>query len=282
MAIVYTDFDFPDDYLHLVVENLVEQFQIAFDNFVEDFKPTKEHSGSFEIQSTRGQSESELWHIIRMICLSASVCHRVCKMKSANSIKNFLRQHLWGLDKVMTKAMRYGNEKESSARQAYIEMKQKEDPFVYVEVPGTCMHTEYKGLSCSLDGIVCSQNTHPKGLEIKCPYSLRNKNINAFEKHLSRTKLKSFCLSRQNDNKIILKENHPYYDQLQMQMGIMGYSETDFFVWSKEGHVCVTVSFNEERWKSIAAGLTDFRLKILIPEYFTMKTPRNLNPISLP
>lgn len=238
--------------------------------------------GPFEVEGTKNQSSTEKWRKMRALCCSAQPSRTVSKFKTETAKMNHLRHHLWGMDAVTTKGMAYGTRYESTARRKYEEEQKEKDPTAVVEVCGLFMHTELAGLSCSPDGIRTSQCCPTrKLLEIKILYNLRKEDPNQFDTHLPKKKLSSFCLKREDNGNIALKTNHPYYDQVQFSMGLLGLQECDFFVWTPKNHLTLSIPFNEERWKELRESSEKFHWQYLAPEYFAMKTPRKLNPVKL-
>lgn len=76
-------------------------------------------------------------------------------------------------------------------------------------------------------------------LEVKCPYLLEINNIQDIEAYVN---MKNSCLSRclmfvchvcQENNRVILKRNHAYYYQVQMQVFVSNLLYCDFVVWSR-------------------------------------------------
>ena len=283
LAIIYQDFTYSSEDLE-IIQVFRTQFYTALGELMSTHLPSPGYEGPFELKDTRGQSTNDIWHFVRSICCPASVCRRIAHMRDQHSYIDFLRSHLWKLNRVVTKGMKYGLDNEDRARQAYLAKKQVEYSSVKVRVPGFYMHTEIPGQGCSSDGIVTSEKEEPKCVEIKCPRQYRKKDPNKFDEDVSQKKLNSqcCCLRREANGSISLKTNHPYYDQVQMQMGILGFSNCDFFVWSPVASVCISVDFNLSRWEFLKDKLLQFHWEVLVLEYFTMRTPRRLTPICLP
>lgn len=191
---------------------------------------------------------------------------------------NFLRKHLWGIDRITTKAMAFGKKNEAVARAEYAKEQIKLDPTAIVEECGLCLNTNFIGLSCSPDGIKKSAKTSNTLLEIKCIYSMRHQDPNKFDELLPKKKLSAFCLQRDYNGDIVLKSNHAYYDQVQFSMGLLGLDKCDFFVWTTVKFLTVHIPFDAERWLDLKEKLTLFHKEYLVPEYFAMKTPRKLKP----
>ena len=71
------------------------------------------------------------------------------------------------------------------------------------------------------------------------------------------------------------------YYQIQMGMGMAECEECDFFVWTKVDSVLLTVPFDERKWEEIKFLMKTFHWGKLVPEYFAMRTPRNLHAIDM-
>ncbi|KAK3917094.1 Ubiquitin carboxyl-terminal hydrolase 36 [Frankliniella fusca] len=191
------------------------------------------------------------------------------------------KMSLWKINCVCTEGMKYGIDHEEDARKAYVQWKKETDPSIEVEIVGLGANTNYPGLGCSPDGIVTSSIEEHKLLEIKIPYARRNNDPKTFNNWPQKWK-KSFCLYYNDSNELLLKRNHPYYDQVQVQMGVLEFSKCDLYVWTPMGSECVTVKFDPERWNELKTALQKFHWEVLIPEYFLMRAPRGLHPIALP
>jgi len=129
----------------------------------------KNHTAPFEIPGTRGQRNNPVWRGERAIRATASSCKRMLGLSKESAKIDFCRSHIWGLNFVMTYAMRYGIEHEDEARQAYLTKIQLVDPEAEVEETGSWENPQYPMLSCSPDGFTTTPNLNEKVLlEIKC------------------------------------------------------------------------------------------------------------------
>lgn len=281
MPIIYQDFNYsPEDLI--LFQQQREQFYEALRELYISLQPNPQYVGAFEVPGTKGQSNSALWGILRCLLGTASVSHRICHMKSPSSYINFLRSHLWKMDQIQTRAMAYGIKHESKAREAYKTKKRLEDSSVNVEETGLHLHTEFMGVGCSFDGIVTATKQKRKTLEIKILYKLRGKNPNDYHTILNKKQLSRFPLAKDESGTDYLKANHPYYDQVQLQMGMMeDIDECDFFLWTQHGSIIVPVTFDVDRWTTLRNGLLQFHREVLVPDYFAMRAPRKLTPITL-
>ena len=69
---------------------------------------------------------------------------------------------------------------------------------------------------------------HPgkRVVEVKCPFSCRDKSFDEAVKD------REFCLE---EDTFLLKQNHPYYFQVQLQMKLCKVKFCDFVVWGTYG-----------------------------------------------
>lgn len=91
---------------------------------------------------------------------------------------------------------------------------------------GLILHPSYPFMGATPDGIVhcacCGSGT----LEIKCPYSCRER---SFKEAASEDP--AFCLEQEGDGSLNLKRSHSYFYQTQMQMQLCQVEYCDFVVW---------------------------------------------------
>jgi len=241
----------------------------------------KTHTAPFEIPNTKNQRRSPTWQKERAIRCTASTCKRILGLTEESAKINFLRQHVWGLDRIETYAMRYGIEHEDEAREAYLEKIRRIDPKIEVEVTGAWEHPKFPMLLCSPDGIVKSPGMiETILLEIKC-LSLTHVNPAKFYETMSPEQCKSYYLKKLSDGRVALKQGHSYYSQVQMSLDILGLEQAHFFVWSKSGSVILPIYrdrsfFNEKRARLIA-----YHRNVLVPEYFLRRTVKGLPPVEV-
>ncbi|KAK3917791.1 Methionine--tRNA ligase [Frankliniella fusca] len=234
------------------------------------------------IPGTEGQVNSEKWLQIRPFLFTASEAKKICGLSTENGKKHFLQQHLWGIKKFKgNAATRYGTRMEKTARLAYTRAILKKDPLVTVEETGLWVKEEFPYLGCSLDGLVKKNGTIIRIVELKCPYVLRHVHPKNFSNHLSKTQLENFPLKQHSNGKITMKKDHAYYFQVQMQMDVMKVIVSDFFLWSKKGFLRIEVDYNPSFWVAKRNMMEMKHRGLLIPEYFLMRTPRNLKPWDL-
>ena len=201
-------------------------------------KVTKEEAGTLE-RKTRGQAASSLWAAERRVRLTASSAHRVCNVKNKESLAACLydARSLGHLP-----AVRWGKANEAAALKKYSEVSgrvvQKCGLFVCVDTPF---------LAASPDG-VCSDRL----VEVKCPYK---KEVRENESLLNAGYLP---LARDENGEVKLKESHPYFYQIQLQLHVTGHNLCDFVVYTPKDLCIVEVRKDESFTSSMVKRLTSF------------------------
>ena len=98
--------------------------------------------------------------------------------------------------------------------------------------------------------------------EVKCPYSCRN--VSPVQ---ACTETNFFCSLNSSGEKLLLKQNHNYYCQLQGQMGITGRLWCDFIVYTTQGLSVERIDFDRRFWEDeLLPKLTSFYDNCVAPE----------------
>ena len=122
-----------------------------------------------------------------------------------------------------SKATEWAKTNEPVVHLEYIKLTPKTTRKLSVVETGLFVSCKNPIFGASPDGIV-NRECHESGLlEIKCPWTHRDKS------EIDYAKLEESCLEVV-DNKIALKKSHSYYYQVQMQLAVTGYSWCDFFL----------------------------------------------------
>ena len=173
-------------------------------------------------KQTINQSSSDIWKNERKYRITASRAHKIKNArKDENRLKYFF-DDLTSLENV--ESIRYGMDMERLAREKYQSVTGNR-----VFVPGLVIKIDEPWLAASPDGIVLDRNENYKLLEIKCPFSCKDKKIDV--KYLQGGKL---------------QESHAYFTQVQIQMYVSQARETDFFVFSSEDYKIITIKYDQD------------------------------------
>ena len=197
---------------------------------------TEEQTCAIELH-TRSRSNWKLWFQQQAGRVTASKLHSVMKTKLDKPSVSLLKSVCYPESIVFAdKACQYGCQHEDGARKLYEKiMKTDHHSFELCKV-GLCVSKVLPFSGASPDGLVqctcCGHGT----LEIKCPYSCQN--MKCEEKALD----PSFCLDKET---LILKKEHPYFYQVQLQMLLTNTKYCDFVLW-RQGNILRQRIFFEE------------------------------------
>ena len=205
-------------------------------------------------EMTRGQADNPLWSVYRRGRLTASNFGPVVRCLNSNRkpSQSLLHTLLGTKDLSKMRAVQWGKNNESTARDLYSELQEVE-----VQQRGLFLHTSGI-LAASPDGLVSDS----KVIEIKCPFSLRDKSITSavgdgfyvktvgageYELNLSDT------------------SGFNYYHQIQGVMHMTNTTECDFIVWSPVDFLIFTVD-RDSLWSENVPKLISFYKEHVAPK----------------
>ncbi|XP_048362702.1 translation initiation factor IF-2-like [Sphaerodactylus townsendi] len=229
-----------------------------------DFSPPLDVA---EIESkTRGQRTNPEWYKWRENRITASMAPKIANSNFANGRssevpQSYLKNVVNSRSGVVTPAMSWGLQNEKKAIQAYKEIKSsKSNKPLTVDDCGLYIDKEKSWLAASPDGIVREARTGKQlaVLEVKCPYKHRDKTVT------DACKDKNFCLEKEGDS-YMLKKSHPYYTQVQCQMGVTGLKKADFVVHTNKETAVAPVDFDPVFWDATEPKLEKFYKDAVVP-----------------
>ena len=140
-------------------------------------------------------------------------------------------------------ACKYGCDHEDTARLKYFELMGKVHKKLIVIQSGFILDPMYPFLGATPDGLVHCEWCQSGVLEIKCPYSCKDKTFT------DAAQQKPFCLQENEDGSLKLKQDHSYYYQIQMQMMLCHVEYGEFVVWREGGSIHhERILFNSDFW----------------------------------
>lgn len=216
---------------------------------------------------TLGQKDNHEWKSQRVGRITASVSHSVMTkvntlQQSNDKTNNTCRSLLDSLcsmksDSKAIPALLYGIQMEDEARNAYTkEVIKLKHQNVQVRPSGLCVIPSKAYIGASPDGLVDCACCGEGLLEIKCPFSIADSAPNQSNLKYLKTNKKG---------QVSLSKNHPYYSQVQYQMGVTRRQWCDFFVYSKHGFYLERIKFDTERWKALENAAEYFFENHIIP-----------------
>ena len=168
------------------------------------------------------QSSSETWMKERKIRITASRAHKIKNARKDSKRLEYFSDDLTSLENV--ESIRYGMEMEKNARKKYENLTGNK-----VYECGLVIKIDQPWLAASPDGLVLDKNDNFKLVEIKCPFSCKDKNIDT--KYIVNGKL---------------VESHPYFTQIQLQMLCCNAKTTDLFVYSSMDYKIIPVKLDPD------------------------------------
>ena len=185
-------------------------------------------------KKTREQFGAELWYKAGSGVITASKFRACCHTDIAEPSKNLIINICYpSKSRFSTKATDYGSKHEKVARGILIEYLSNIDENISVRDSGLFRSDVYPYLGASPDGILeCSCCETIFVIEIKCP-------IKATKMPLTELAISddSFCMEYVY-GEYILKKDHAYYYQVQLQMFLTQAKACYFFVYSREASLC--------------------------------------------
>ncbi|KAJ7324699.1 hypothetical protein JRQ81_017719 [Phrynocephalus forsythii] len=217
-------------------------------------------------RETRGQRTNPEWYKWRESRITASVAPKIANSKFANGQssevpQSYLKAVVETGSAVQTPAISWGVRNEKKAVRAYEALKSsKGERSVKVDDCGLFVDKNKTWLAASPDGVVREAGTGKEiGLvEVKCPYKHRDKTVT------EACKDKTFCLEKTGDS-YALKKTHPYYTQVQCQMGVSGHKKADLVVYTNKETAIAPVDFDPHFWEQTVPKLEKFYTQAVVP-----------------
>ena len=206
----------PDD----VLTREIEQLQVTF------------AERSWIEENTRTQRENSLWYEVRFKRLTGSKSSQVLCQKSWTP--SLLQRIIYQKPFIFTPApIQWGIDHEITARRKYTAFMHESHSNLTVEDCGFFIHPQEGWIGASPDGVVHDPSHNPPHgiLEIKCPYSMREKPLSECCQDCN-----FYCFIDET-GRFRLKRDHAYYHQVQVQLFVCSdqYKWCDFCVYTTKG-----------------------------------------------
>ncbi|XP_062576035.1 uncharacterized protein LOC134237903 [Saccostrea cucullata] len=234
---------------------------------------SKEEAENVE-EATRQQAENKLWNRFRCGRITASRMHAVCHSSPAAPSESLVRAICYPeTTKFQSKATAWGCDHEKDAREAYCEGMRRFHSNFTVETTGLFLHPEYPLFGASPDGLVSCDCCGQGVLEIKCPFCVRFSSLDAWKE-------KNSCLEETATGRR-LKQNHPYYYQVQAQIHLCDKDYADFVVWTEKEIYMERLQANSELWDEMKMKAANFHQMAVMPELVGRFYTRQNMPVPL-
>ena len=247
---------FEEHYLDLSYLDLLQKCEDVFNTLSVtpmQAKKVEEH--------TRGQSQSKTWFDQRAARITASKFKASTRTDITQPSQSLIKAICYPESfRFTSQATEWGCTHEKQALSEY-EMREKDKHSNFVLSPsGLVLSSEYPHFGASSDGIASCTCCAKRVLEVKCPYSCKEKSfIEAV------TTDSNFCLEEVT-GKLLLKHDHAYYYQIQLQMKLCQTTHGDFIVWRENELIVERVSINEQFLAMALEKATKFYTNGVLPE----------------
>ncbi len=204
-------------------------------NFLNRITPSSVACRNSIEAATTAQSDSKRWHEEHFGRLTASKLGEMIKCRVPTT--KCMQLLYPSKSAVSSASLQWGRENEARAREHYI--KHGIDSEFTIRESGIFI-SEIGFLGASPDGLVYKNSQLEGIIEIKCPYSARNRTI-----HDACSGSSFFC-TKDSSDRIYLRKNHNYYYQVQGQLAILKVDWCDFVVWTLKDFKVERIHFDTE------------------------------------
>ncbi|XP_065649892.1 uncharacterized protein LOC136078307 [Hydra vulgaris] len=266
--------------------NLSEQdFVIEANNLAKSLSITAKEVNYLE-EATRAQSACVLWHEHRSGRITGSCIYDVMRASlKAPSKSLVLKITKPNFSSINTPSLLWGKEKEEIALAEYINICSV-DGYVTESIclSPTMVHKDFEvirigfyvcqqkpWLGVSPDGFAFCSCCGYAAIEVKCPYSLKEKGLSGA------INSNRFYIKTQN-SKYYLDSSHYYYAQIQCEIFILEVNYCDLIVWTPTEFVVCRIEKNLDFIENIIVKSHSFWREVILPELMTRRI-ENAEPI---
>ena len=247
---------YKEKYLDLSYLDLLQKCEDVFKTLSVSSSQAKEVE-----KNTRGQSLSKTWFQQRAARITASKFKASARTDITLPSQSLIRTICYPESTQFTsKVTEWGCTHENQALTKYQAQEKDKHSNFLVSLSGLVISTEYPHLGASPDGIASCKCCVKRVLEVKCPYSCKDKALGEAAATDS-----TFFLDEVN-GKLLLKRDHTYYYQIQLQMKLCETTHGDFIVWRENELVVERIQINEEFLTVALEKATKFFIYGILPE----------------
>ena len=210
--------------------------------------------------STMGQNKDPRWYVERSKRVTASVFGKIINRRKKHHPASLIESivHVDHEKRKVPASLQWGLDNESNAIAKYQDAILKDN--TYVTCCGLVISPKWPWLGCSPDGIVIKDGIPVGCIEVKCPYSVKEINVNE-----AAQSVKGFYL-KQTESGLKLKVNHAYYYQCQGVLNILNLPWIDFVVYTNVDMHAERIYKEISLWENkMLPELTSFYFSFILP-----------------
>lgn len=217
---------------------------------------------------TRNQCQNRKWFQLRIGRITSSVMKEACRTRVDNPSLSLIKKICYR-NKFRSIATDWGIDNEKVAKDAYFSSMKTKHNNLTIRDSGLIINPKYPYIGASPDAIVQCTCCGIRCLEIKCPFSYRDKSIHKLADDET-------YLHYGYNGEILLKTDHNYFYQVQTQLLATGYKSCDFFVWTLKDYSLTKIENHQAVQNEIVnkscALFRDVILYELVTKFYTNKT----------
>ena len=215
--------------VNLTFDELLTKCEEVYDTFT----ITRDEAKVVEA-NTRKQAKCGIWFHQRAGRVTASKFKSAVHTDPIQPSVTLVKSICYPTRSFKSAACEYGCKHETDARKEYEYAMKQQHQSLSVKESGLILDPMYPFVGASPDGVITCTCCGTGVLEIKCPYSCKNKGLKEVSEEKS-----WFFLRVTETGHLELKDNHQYFYQVQLQMKLCNASYCDFVVWSKNQGILV-------------------------------------------
>lgn len=220
-----------------------------------DIKVSEEESRNVEI-ITRNQSASRQWFDYRAGRITASNMKSVCTTDPKAPSRNLVKKVCYLQKGFENEATRWGLQNEGNAKQELVKFCKISHENVQLSDSGLHIPTDFPFIAASPDGMITCDCCGSFCVEVKCPFSKKGEMISDNIPYLERCQ----------DGQLRLKKSHPYYFQVQTQLGVTKTECCYFVVWTGADVHIEEITFNPDMWADMCRVSEGLFKTAILPE----------------
>lgn len=215
-----------------------DDLMIKCESVFESLAITPEQARNIEV-ITRAQALSKVWFRYRAGRVTASRFKAAVHTNPLKPSKSLIKAVCYPeMCKFSNRATRWGCEHERTARDAYTAWVSSKHLNLAITDKGLVIHPDFPYLGASPDGFVKCRCCGCGVIEVKCPFSCRDRSF------LQATEDSNFCLEHSEEG-FALKRKHTYFYQVQLQMKLCDVNYCDFVIWRESELVVIRIERDE-------------------------------------
>lgn len=207
-------------------------------------------------ETTRDQTDSDLWFDLRKGRITASVMSSVLKCRIDRLEQtNYITKRINGeANFISTAATDYGQTMEVAALQQYSENYKKNHSKATIDKSGLIISATYPFIAASPDGVVSCKCCGEGLIEIKCSFTHQDKYI---------SEISNYHITYQ-DGEMKLNKKSAWYAQVQTQLYCSGRHWCDFVLFTRKDIGVDRITFDEQYFNECLEKSCQFFFRFLI------------------